>query len=288
MTRHSSVGLFLLWCLSVCSTSMGFLIQPSSPPPLRTTIPTSTTTTRMAPTPPNPCVTLLQSTGNSHSDDNEVSCASSFFVDEFGWWNQLPRRAARMATLGMVLVALVVSTTTSPCWAANDLGATSSANAKITTGGASTAQYVVAVVFLWFVVVVSCCFDLWCLSSDSIACGFAWGISLYTQLVLCRLLVSLSLLCVFLAHAHTHTHSLVVFFLFTIRSGRTIAITRGVNLDGSNFQGQDLNGVAFQQSIVRDANFQNCKLVGASFFDATLDGSNFENAYVQLPVIVVE
>ncbi|CAB9509765.1 thylakoid lumenal 15 kDa protein [Seminavis robusta] len=64
----------------------------------------------------------------------------------------------------------------------------------------------------------------------------------------------------------------------TLQSGRTIAITRGVNLDRSDFSNQNLKGVAFQQSIVRDTNFQNCNLVGASFFDATVDGSNFENA----------
>jgi len=64
----------------------------------------------------------------------------------------------------------------------------------------------------------------------------------------------------------------------TLQSGRTIAITRGVNLDRSDFEGQNLKGVAFQQSIVRDANFKGCNLVGASFFDATLDGSNFEGA----------
>lgn len=52
----------------------------------------------------------------------------------------------------------------------------------------------------------------------------------------------------------------------TLQSGRTIAITRGVNLDRSNFEGQNLKGVAFQQSIVRDANFKGCNLVGASFF----------------------
>ncbi|KAL7574312.1 hypothetical protein ACA910_012553 [Epithemia clementina (nom. ined.)] len=68
----------------------------------------------------------------------------------------------------------------------------------------------------------------------------------------------------------------------TGQSGRTIAITRGVNLDGSDFSGQNLKGVAFQQSIVRDSNFANCNLVGASFFDATLDGSNFENADMTL------
>ena len=42
----------------------------------------------------------------------------------------------------------------------------------------------------------------------------------------------------------------------TLQSGRTIAITRGVNLDNSDFSGQNLKGVAFQQSIVRDTNFK--------------------------------
>ncbi len=64
----------------------------------------------------------------------------------------------------------------------------------------------------------------------------------------------------------------------TLQSGRTIAITRGVNLDRSDFGGQNLKGVAFQQSIVRDANFKGANLVGSSFFDATVDGSNFEDA----------
>uniref|UniRef100_A0A7R9W9U9 Pentapeptide repeat protein n=1 Tax=Pseudictyota dubia TaxID=2749911 RepID=A0A7R9W9U9_9STRA len=68
----------------------------------------------------------------------------------------------------------------------------------------------------------------------------------------------------------------------TLQSGRTIAITRGVNLDGSNFGGQNLRGVAFQQSIVRDANFKGSNLVGASFFDATVDGSDFEGADMSL------
>jgi hypothetical protein len=64
----------------------------------------------------------------------------------------------------------------------------------------------------------------------------------------------------------------------TLQSGRTITITRGVNLDRSDFHGQNLKGVAFQQSIVRDSNFKDCNLVGSSFFDATIDGSDFENA----------
>ena len=68
----------------------------------------------------------------------------------------------------------------------------------------------------------------------------------------------------------------------TLQSGRTIAITRGVNLDNSDFSGQNLKGVAFQQSIVRDSNFKNANLVGASFFDATLDGSDMENADMSL------
>mmetsp|Transcript_21779 Transcript_21779/g.33236 ORF Transcript_21779/g.33236 Transcript_21779/m.33236 type:complete len:277 (+) Transcript_21779:65-895(+) len=68
----------------------------------------------------------------------------------------------------------------------------------------------------------------------------------------------------------------------TLQSGRTIAITRGVNLDNSDFAGQNLKGVAFQQSIVRYANFKSANLVGSSFFDATLDGSNFENADLTL------
>ena len=68
----------------------------------------------------------------------------------------------------------------------------------------------------------------------------------------------------------------------TLQSGRTIAITRGVNLDRESFKGLNLKGVAFQQSIVRDADFSGCNLVGASFFDATLDGSNFQDADMTL------
>ena len=64
----------------------------------------------------------------------------------------------------------------------------------------------------------------------------------------------------------------------TLQSGRTIAITRGVNLSGSDFSNRNLKGVAFQQSVVRNANFKNSNLYGSSFFDATLDGSDFENA----------
>lgn len=68
----------------------------------------------------------------------------------------------------------------------------------------------------------------------------------------------------------------------TLQTGRTISITRGVNLDQSDFSNQNLKGVAFQQSVVRDANFKGSNLVGASFFDATLNGSDFEGADMTL------
>jgi hypothetical protein len=64
----------------------------------------------------------------------------------------------------------------------------------------------------------------------------------------------------------------------TLQSGRTISITRGVNLDRQDFSYQNLKGVAFQQSIVRDASFKGSNLVGSSFFDATVDGTDFEDA----------
>lgn len=68
----------------------------------------------------------------------------------------------------------------------------------------------------------------------------------------------------------------------TLQAGIAKTITRGVNLDNSDFSGQNLKGVAFQQSIVRDASFKNSNLYSASFFDATIDGSNFENADMTL------
>lgn len=64
----------------------------------------------------------------------------------------------------------------------------------------------------------------------------------------------------------------------TLQSGRVIAITRGVNLDNTDWEKQDLKGVAFQQSVLRGCNFKLATLLGASFFDADLSGSSFESA----------
>ena len=47
----------------------------------------------------------------------------------------------------------------------------------------------------------------------------------------------------------------------TLQQGITKSITRGVNLDGTDFSGQNLKGVAFQQSIVRNADFRGSNLV---------------------------
>ena len=44
----------------------------------------------------------------------------------------------------------------------------------------------------------------------------------------------------------------------TLQGGRRITITRGVNLDNTDWKGEDLRGVAFQQSVVRSANFEVC------------------------------
>ena len=64
----------------------------------------------------------------------------------------------------------------------------------------------------------------------------------------------------------------------TLQSGRRITITRGVNLDNTDWTGENLAGVAFQQSVVRSANFQKANLKTASFFDADLSNSNFKDA----------
>lgn len=60
--------------------------------------------------------------------------------------------------------------------------------------------------------------------------------------------------------------------------GTRKSITRGVNLEKANYAKQDLSGVSFQQSIVREANFKDAKLVNTSFFDADLAGSDFTGA----------
>merc|ERR1712046_99037 len=43
-------------------------------------------------------------------------------------------------------------------------------------------------------------------------------------------------------------------------------------------EGEDLKGVAFQQSVVRSANFKKANLRTASFFDADLSNSQFQDA----------
>lgn len=68
----------------------------------------------------------------------------------------------------------------------------------------------------------------------------------------------------------------------TLQQGIAKSITRGVNLDNSNFAGKNLKGVAFQQSIIRDSDFRGTNLYSASFFDATCDGSDFEGADLTL------
>merc|ERR1712050_484728 len=64
----------------------------------------------------------------------------------------------------------------------------------------------------------------------------------------------------------------------TLQQGRRITITRGVNLDNTNWAGENLKGVAFQQSVVRSANFEGSNLRTASFFDADLSNSRFKDA----------
>ena len=54
-------------------------------------------------------------------------------------------------------------------------------------------------------------------------------------------------------------------------------ITRGVNLDNTDWKGEDLKGVAFQQSVY-EPNFEKANLRTASFFDADVSNSNFKNA----------
>lgn len=67
----------------------------------------------------------------------------------------------------------------------------------------------------------------------------------------------------------------------TLQSGRVIAITRGVNLDNTDWEKKNLKGVAFQQSVLRGCNFKLANLFSASFFDADLSGSSFKGANMQ-------
>lgn len=68
----------------------------------------------------------------------------------------------------------------------------------------------------------------------------------------------------------------------TLQSGRIIAITRGVNLDDTDWRGKSLKGVAFQQSVMRNCKFDGVNLFSASFFDADLAGSTFRDADMKL------
>ncbi|CAM9906419.1 unnamed protein product, partial [Chrysoparadoxa australica] len=68
----------------------------------------------------------------------------------------------------------------------------------------------------------------------------------------------------------------------TLDSGARKIITRGVNLENSNFAGKDLSGVSFQQSLVRGTNFKGTNLRSAGFFDADLSNCNFDGANLSL------
>jgi uncharacterized protein YjbI with pentapeptide repeats len=56
---------------------------------------------------------------------------------------------------------------------------------------------------------------------------------------------------------------------------------RQVNLDNTDWEGENLKGVAFQQSVVRSANFKKTNLYSASFFDADLSNSLFNDANME-------
>jgi hypothetical protein len=60
--------------------------------------------------------------------------------------------------------------------------------------------------------------------------------------------------------------------------GSRKTITRGMVLDGTDYSNQNISGVSYQQSLIRQGNFENAKCIGTSFFDADLVGANFTNA----------
>eukprot|EP00741_Cyanophora_paradoxa_P017268 tig00020961_g16679.t1 len=61
-------------------------------------------------------------------------------------------------------------------------------------------------------------------------------------------------------------------------SGRKKEVTRGLDLQGENFDNQDYSGKNFQTSLLRGASFKNAKLRGTNFFDADLLGADFTGA----------
>merc|ERR1719311_1267171 len=71
----------------------------------------------------------------------------------------------------------------------------------------------------------------------------------------------------------------------TLQSGRVIAITRGVNLDDTDWTGKDLKGVAFQQSVLRNCNFRGVNLFSADLSNADLRGADLTQAYMAGAVI---
>lgn len=64
----------------------------------------------------------------------------------------------------------------------------------------------------------------------------------------------------------------------TLNQGIVKTMTRGVNIENANFEGKDLTGVSFQQSLVRAGNFRGSKCFTASFFDADLSNADFTGA----------
>jgi len=67
----------------------------------------------------------------------------------------------------------------------------------------------------------------------------------------------------------------------TLNSGTVKTVTRGVDLSNADFSHQNLQGVSFQQSILRDVDFTGSNLTGASFFDADLSNAHLEGAILR-------